>query len=165
LSMSMRPRALSEIPEQTVLVARAAFRQESLAMRVRDELDEVFCDGAMPGQQRARRDNAMLAQVPREHLGQGGQHRPVRPGRPWSADLPTQHGDLVTQHQQLRRLGGIASGEERQPAEHPNHDRVQQTHSHAPDHAPARSNSSSQPVCRVLARYKPDSTPPGFTTQ
>jgi hypothetical protein len=44
--MSMRPRALSEVPEQTVLVARAAFRQGSLAMRVRDELGEVFCDRA-----------------------------------------------------------------------------------------------------------------------
>jgi transposase len=44
--MSMRPRALPEIPEQTMVVARAAFRQGSLAMRVRDELGEVFCDGA-----------------------------------------------------------------------------------------------------------------------
>jgi transposase len=44
--MSMRPRALPKIPEQTVVVARAAFRQGALAMRVRDELGEVFCDGA-----------------------------------------------------------------------------------------------------------------------
>ncbi|MCW2638537.1 MAG: transposase family protein, partial [Dactylosporangium sp.] len=44
--MSMRPRALSEVPEQTALVARAAFRLGALAMRVRDELDEVFFDGA-----------------------------------------------------------------------------------------------------------------------
>jgi transposase len=44
--MSMRPRALPEIPEQTVTVARAAFRHGSLAMRARDELGEVFSDGA-----------------------------------------------------------------------------------------------------------------------
>jgi hypothetical protein len=44
--MSMRPGALPEIPEQTVVVARAAFRRGALAMRVRDELGEVFCDGA-----------------------------------------------------------------------------------------------------------------------
>jgi transposase len=44
--MSMRPRALPEVPDQTVAVARAAFRQGSLAMRVRDELGEVFSDGA-----------------------------------------------------------------------------------------------------------------------
>jgi transposase len=44
--MSMRPRALPDVPEQTAAVARAAFRHGSLAMRVRDELGEVFSDGA-----------------------------------------------------------------------------------------------------------------------
>ena len=44
--MSMRPCALPVVPEQTALVARAAFPRGSLAMRVRDELGEVFCDGA-----------------------------------------------------------------------------------------------------------------------
>src|SRR4051794_25584507 len=44
--MSMRPRVLAEIPEQTAAVARAAFREPALAMRVRDELGEVFADGA-----------------------------------------------------------------------------------------------------------------------
>jgi transposase len=44
--MSMRPRALPEVPAQTVAVARAAFRNGSLAIRVRDELGEVFSDGA-----------------------------------------------------------------------------------------------------------------------
>jgi transposase len=44
--MSMRPRALAEVPEQTAAVAKAAFRKGTLAMRVRDELGEVFADGA-----------------------------------------------------------------------------------------------------------------------
>jgi transposase len=44
--MSMRPRALPEIPEQTAIVARKAFPKGALAMRVRDELGEVFADGA-----------------------------------------------------------------------------------------------------------------------
>src|SRR3979409_2284597 len=44
--MSMRPRALPEVPEQTAAVAKAAFRKGTLAMRVRDELGEVFGDGA-----------------------------------------------------------------------------------------------------------------------
>jgi hypothetical protein len=35
----------------------------------------------------------------------------------------------MPQHQQLRGLGCVASGEQRQPAEHPNHDQVQH-----PDH-------------------------------
>src|SRR5215468_481312 len=42
----MRPRALPEVPEQTAMVARAAFPKGALAMRVRDELGEVFADGA-----------------------------------------------------------------------------------------------------------------------
>ena len=42
----MRPRVLAEVPEQTAVVARAAFGRPTLAMRVRDELGEVFADGA-----------------------------------------------------------------------------------------------------------------------
>ena len=45
--MAMRPRALPEVPEQTVVVARAAFRDEALAMRVRDEWGEVFAGDAV----------------------------------------------------------------------------------------------------------------------
>jgi hypothetical protein len=44
--MSLRPRALAQIPMQTAAVARAAFPKGSLAMRVRDELGEVFADAA-----------------------------------------------------------------------------------------------------------------------
>jgi transposase len=44
--MSMRPRVLPEVPEQTAAVARAAFPFGTLAMRIRDELGEVFFDGA-----------------------------------------------------------------------------------------------------------------------
>lgn len=40
--MPMRPVGLPEIPEQTVMVARAAFSKGSLAIRVRDRLAEVF---------------------------------------------------------------------------------------------------------------------------
>lgn len=40
----MQPRSLVEIPEQTVLVARAAFPQGSVAMSARDELGEAFGD-------------------------------------------------------------------------------------------------------------------------
>ncbi|WP_233625574.1 transposase [Actinoplanes sp. ATCC 53533] len=42
----MRPRPLPEVDVQTAVVARAAFRKPTLAMRVRDELGEVFTDGA-----------------------------------------------------------------------------------------------------------------------
>ena len=43
--MSMRPRALPEVPDQTAVVATAAFPSGTLAMRIRDELGEVFFDG------------------------------------------------------------------------------------------------------------------------
>jgi transposase len=42
--MSMQPRSWWQVPEQTVLVARAAFPGGSLAMWVRDELGGVFGD-------------------------------------------------------------------------------------------------------------------------
>jgi transposase len=40
----MQPRSRAEIPQQTVLVARAAFPQGSVAMSARDELGAVFTD-------------------------------------------------------------------------------------------------------------------------
>ncbi|MFL4901656.1 transposase [Streptomyces sp. MMS24-I2-30] len=40
----MRPEGLPEVPAQTAAVARAAFPQGSLAIRVRDRLAEVFAD-------------------------------------------------------------------------------------------------------------------------
>ncbi len=42
--MSMQPRGLPPVPEQTAAVARAAFPHGSLAIRVRDQLAEVFAD-------------------------------------------------------------------------------------------------------------------------
>jgi transposase len=42
--MSMQPRPLAQVPEQTMIVARAAFPKGSLPMRVRDRLGEVFSD-------------------------------------------------------------------------------------------------------------------------
>ncbi|MCX4869537.1 IS1182 family transposase [Streptomyces sp. NBC_00825] len=42
--MSMRPVGLPVVPEQTMVVARAAFPKGSLAIRVRDRLAEVFVD-------------------------------------------------------------------------------------------------------------------------
>ncbi|MCX5233390.1 IS1182 family transposase [Streptomyces sp. NBC_00233] len=45
----MRPVGLPEIPEQTVVVARAAFPKGSLAIRVRDRLSGVFADEPFAG--------------------------------------------------------------------------------------------------------------------
>ncbi|MFC5957306.1 transposase [Streptomyces pratens] len=42
--MSMRPKGLPPVPEQTATVTHAAFPKGSLAIRVRDRLAEVFAD-------------------------------------------------------------------------------------------------------------------------
>jgi transposase len=42
--VSLQPKGLPEIPEQTARVARAAFPHGTLAIRVRDRLGEVFAD-------------------------------------------------------------------------------------------------------------------------
>ncbi|MER6076393.1 hypothetical protein ABT187_48410 [Streptomyces sp. NPDC001817] len=47
--MSLQPKGLPEIPEQTAAVARAAFPKGSLPIRVRDRLAEVFVDEPFTG--------------------------------------------------------------------------------------------------------------------
>ncbi len=42
--MSLQPRLVSEIPEETQCVAKAAFRQGNRAMQMRDELGTLFTD-------------------------------------------------------------------------------------------------------------------------
>jgi transposase len=42
--MSMQPRPWPDVPEQTARMARAAFRKGNLAMRIRDELGQVYDD-------------------------------------------------------------------------------------------------------------------------
>jgi transposase len=49
LLVSRRPRPVPQIPEQTVVVARAAFPKGSLAISVRDELAAVFTDEQFAG--------------------------------------------------------------------------------------------------------------------
>ena len=62
----------------------------------------------------------MLLQWAWECSDQGGQDRPIRPGQPQSADLTSQYGNLVAQHQQFGGHRGLAARELWQPAEHPN---------------------------------------------
>jgi len=42
--MSLHPHAVAPVPEQTIGVARAAFRKGSVAMRLRDELGAIYQD-------------------------------------------------------------------------------------------------------------------------
>lgn len=47
--MSLRARMVGGIPEETARVARAAFRKGTLAIRIRDELGELFSDAGFAG--------------------------------------------------------------------------------------------------------------------
>ena len=54
---------------------------------------------------------------------QGREHGTVSPVRPRARDLPTQHQDL-------RFLGGVTARQERQPAEHADHEQVDEADEH-----------------------------------
>jgi hypothetical protein len=75
----------------------------------------------VPAQQGSRGgDQAQLPELAaRQQPGQRGQHRPVRPRQPRGLGLPLEHGDLMTQDQDLSVLGAIGPGEQGKPAEHP----------------------------------------------
>lgn len=47
--MSLQPRTWPRVPEQTTAVARAAFPKGTLAIRVRDELPELFAEPSWTG--------------------------------------------------------------------------------------------------------------------
>jgi hypothetical protein len=85
-----------------------------------------FGKAAMPAQQRGRVTIRCLRSAWGSSLvNADSTARSVQDGRA-RADLAAQHGDLVAQHQQFRHLGGIASGEKREPAEHTDHDQIEQ---------------------------------------
>ena len=73
---------------------------------------------AVPGQQRARRDEPVAPQR-RQQPGQRGQHCAVGPVRFRPGDLTPQHCHLVPQDQDLRVLGPLAAAQQHEPAEHP----------------------------------------------
>jgi hypothetical protein len=99
----------------------------------------------VPGQQRARRDDAMLPQLAGKPADEGGQHGPVRPGQTWPGNLATQHRDLMAQHHQLSDHRGLATRHLRQPAEYPNRSQVQQPNNHGPDPAPPAAKPQPTP--------------------
>ena len=84
----------------------------------------------MPGQQRPRGHHPMQPQVPRQQPGQGGQHGTVSPVRLRPRGLPAQDRGLMPQHEDLRILSGVIPGQEHQPAEHPDHQYVEETDKH-----------------------------------
>jgi hypothetical protein len=59
----------------------------------------------MPPQDRARRDQPMPPQHPRQPADQRGEHRSIRPVQARPRVGSAQHGDFMSQHQQFDVLG------------------------------------------------------------
>ena len=98
------------------------------------------------------------AQPRREQPGQRCQDRPVGPVRTGPGHLTAQHYHLVAQHQDLRVPRCLAAAQQDQPAEHPDHDQIQQTDRHEPRsclNLPTKPNRSPASLRRVLTRYTP----------
>jgi hypothetical protein len=69
-------------------------------------------------------------QARRQQPPEGRDHGTVSPVRLRTGDLAAQDRDIVPQDQDLRVLGGIAPRQERQPAEHPDHEQVDKADEH-----------------------------------
>ena len=79
----------------------------------------LACDqAAVPGQQRARRDDPMGAQHGWQQPGERRQDCPVGPVRLRPGDLTPQHRDLMTENHDLRILGRLPAAEQHEPAEY-----------------------------------------------
>ena len=84
----------------------------------------------VPGEQGVRPHDPPYPKVPGQQPRQGDYHRPVSPVRFRVGDLAAQNRDFVPEHQNLHVLGNIAAGEERQPAERPDHEQIDEAKEH-----------------------------------
>ncbi len=157
--MSMRPRVLADVPEQTAAVAAAAFRKPTLAMRVRDELGEVFADGAFidafgirgkpaisPGQltlrprhlhealrdARAEQQADAWKQTYRARAGIEGTIHQITAvtGIRLVAELPLEDAELVAKGKDLRVLVVVTDRKQTKDGEHLRHGQVGQSQQH-----------------------------------
>jgi hypothetical protein len=84
----------------------------------------------VPGEQGAGCHDPVQPQVPGQQPGERGDHGAVSPVRLRAGNLAAQDRDLVPQHQDLNILGGVAAGEQRQPAEQPDHEQIGEAGDH-----------------------------------
>lgn len=84
----------------------------------------------MPSQQSAWCHDPVQSQARGQQPRQGGEDGAVSPVRPRARDPPPQYRDLMAKHEDLRVLGGITAGQEHQPAEHPDHEQVDEANEH-----------------------------------
>jgi hypothetical protein len=54
----------------------------------------------------------------------------IRPGRPWSRDLPTQDSQLMAQHENLHVLGGVRADDQGCPGQESTEDQVHESQCH-----------------------------------
>ena len=78
----------------------------------------------------AGRHDPVQPEVSGQQSRERGDHGPIRPVQLRASDLTAQHSDLVPQYQDLDLFGGVAAGEQRQPAEQPGHQQVQEAEEH-----------------------------------
>ena len=86
----------------------------------------------VPGQQGSRSHYPVQPEVSGQQPCQGSDHGTVSPVWFRAADVPAQDRDLVPEHEDLRVLNGIAPYQEHQPAEHPDHEQVDEADEHEP---------------------------------
>jgi hypothetical protein len=91
----------------------------------------------VPTQDRARRDQSMPPQHQRQPSGERGEHRSIRPVQAGLGVSSAQHGDFVTQHQELDVLGHRRTGEQQQQVHQLTEDQVEQTQGHGSRSCPA----------------------------
>ncbi len=84
----------------------------------------------VPREQRGGCHDPVQPQVPGQQPHERGYHRTVGPVRFRAGDLAAQDCDLVPQYQDLHVLGGVAAGEQRHPAEQPDHEEVEEANEH-----------------------------------
>jgi len=84
----------------------------------------------VPGEQGARRHDPVQSKASGQQLRERGDHGAVGPVRLRAGDLTAQDRDLVPQHQDLRIFRGVATREQRQPAEQPDYEHVDEAKDH-----------------------------------
>jgi hypothetical protein len=84
----------------------------------------------VPGEQRGGRHDPVQLQVPGQQPRQRCDYCAVGPVWLRAGDLAAQDRDLVPQDQDLNVLGDAAAGEQRHPAEQPDHEQIEEANEH-----------------------------------
>ena len=79
---------------------------------------------------RPTRHDPAQPEVSGQQSRERGDHGSVHPVQLRTGDLTAQDRDLVPQYQDLHLFGGVAAGEQRQPAEQPRHQQAEEAEEH-----------------------------------